>query len=169
MRKSYKIALGILLSAVLLVSLASVSFAAIDTTKARFGYGLRLRAGGATLDTVAKLLGLKPEEVRAQRLAGKTLVDIAKDKGVENEKLKDAILESRKALLQEKVKDGSITQEQADAILKQMGSRISFCLENGGGCSLGSGNGCGGMMGGGRGGMMGFGARGGWRNNTNVQ
>lgn len=173
MRKSYKIALGILLSAVLLMSLASVSFAATDTTKARFGYGLRLRAGGAPPSAGPKTLSLKPEDVRAQRLAGKTLADIAKDKGVESEKLKDAILESRKALLQERVKDGSITQEQADAILKQMEERISFCLENGGGCGLGYGHGGmmgpGGMMGYGHGGMMGFGTRGGWRNNTNVQ
>jgi len=67
MRKNYKIALGILLSAVLLVSLASVSFAAIDTTKTRSGYGLRLRAGGAPPSAGPKTLSLKPEDVRAQR------------------------------------------------------------------------------------------------------
>lgn len=179
MRKGYKIALGIFLSAILLTSLAGISFAATQTTKTGFGYGLRLRAGSVTVNAVNKLLGIKQEDVRAQRLEGKSFADIAKEKGVDVEKLKDAILESRKALLQERVKDGTLTQEQADAILKQMESHISFCLENGampGGCNMGNGRmtGPGGMMGSGGmmgygGGMMGFGTGGGWRNQTNVQ
>lgn len=159
MRRNLKIAFGILASAVLLASLVGVAMAAANTTSSQPGYGLRLRAGSTTIDAVSKLLGIKPEDVRAQRQAGKSLLDIAKEKGVDAQKLKDTMLDSRKTLLQERVKDGTLTQEQADDILKQMQERITSCLENGGGHGPGFKGG----------GMMRHGARGGCWANTNAQ
>lgn len=165
MNKSHKIALGVLLTALLLAAVVAVSFAAGKTARMGFVYGSRFGTGYGTVDTVTGALGLRLRGLPGQRIQGKTLADVAKDNGVDIEKLKESILESRKAFLEKRVEQGAITQERADAILKQTESHINFMLENGMGlgCGLGAGAGFG------PGGMMGFGARGGWWQNTEVQ
>ena len=71
---------------------------------------------GATVfcDAVAELLGLTPEELSAEREAGKSLREVAAKQGLDEEELKEALADARAEKLEQAVADGKITQEQAD-------------------------------------------------------
>lgn len=94
------------------------------------GYcGMHLgRAAGGMIGFIADLLGMKPEEVIAERQAQKSLVQIAGEKGISEQELLDKVLESRKTRIDQLVKDGRITQEQADLAVKNMTERLKVNL-----------------------------------------
>lgn len=93
-------------------------------------------------EIVANITGKSVDEVTNQRYeTRKTYGEIAYDEGVW-EDYYESMLESKKAFLDEKVADGSLTQEQADEIYSNMLERQEYCYNNGNG---------------GRGGMMGYG------------
>ena len=103
---------------------------------------------GASQD-VAKLLGLTPEELQRQLQAGKSLAAIAQEKGVTTDKLVTTILATPQARLDTLVKNGTLTQQQADQMLQTIKPHITAMIESSGGMGPG-------MMGGGFGpGMMG--------------
>jgi uncharacterized membrane protein YgcG len=109
-------------------------------------------------EILAGLTGKSVDEVTDERYeTGLTYGQIAYDEGLWEE-YNEKMLESKKAYLDEKVKDGTITQEQADTIYENMQLRQQNCAANGtGGGMMGSGfgggRGCGGgMMGSGFGG-----------------
>ncbi len=100
-------------------------------------------------EILAGLTGKSVDEVTDERYeTGLTYGQMAYDQGLWEE-YNEKILEDKKAYLDEKVKDGTITQEQADDIYENMQLRQENCAING------FGGGCGG------GGMMGFGYGGG--------
>lgn len=130
------------------------------------GLGLRLGAamrdaGGRLADIVAKLTGQDVDAVIEERTAGKSYAEIAESEGVSSDTVVDEALKVRKELLDARVKDGSITQEQADAALDRMSTRLADRIDaTDAGCT-GAGGGCGGGAGrGGMGGGMGRGAGG---------
>lgn len=109
------------------------------------GGGLGLRMGarwGGMLQTWADALGLKVEELAAAVQSGKSVADLAKEKGLTIEALVDKAIEARKAAVQQAVEAGRLTQEQADAMLQQMRERMTESLQNGT-CLPGTGNGYG--------------------------
>ena len=69
---------------------------------------------------VADLLGMTPAELLAARQSGKTVLEIAKEKGVTEQQLTDAMEKTRKDALDAAVKAGTLTQAQADAMLERM-------------------------------------------------
>lgn len=88
--------------------------------------GQALRGAGARLiDIVAGLTGLTTDEIGVKRAAGESIADIAKDEGVAVDAVVAKALEARKAVLDERVASGAMTQEQADAIYAQMSERLS--------------------------------------------
>jgi len=92
------------------------------------GSGLGYGAGAgyqSALAPVAKLLGMTVDQIHADRLAGKSLAQIAQEKGVATQALVNAMVEARKAALDARVKAGSLTQAQADAALATMKARIA--------------------------------------------
>ena len=93
-------------------------------------------------DAVTKLLGMSQEQIQTEREAGKSIVEIAQEKNINEQTLIGGMLEARKQNLQEAVTDGYLTQDQADERLEWMNERIKGQAENGGGC-FGHG-GCGG-------------------------
>lgn len=102
-------------------------------------------------EILAGLNGKSVEDVTDERYeTGLTYGQMAYDQGLWEE-YNEKMLESKKAYLDEKVKDGTITQEQADEIYENMLLRQENCAANGTGGGFG---GCGG------GGMMGFGGGG---------
>jgi len=124
-------------------------------------------------EIAAGLTGKTVEEVYSERQAGKTFGTISNDAG-KLEEFKTQMLEERKAILDERVKAGTLTQEQADTIYNTIKDNQVTCdatgsaglgMRNGAGavtgaCGLGNGQGKGtgrGMMGGGFGGGMGTG------------
>jgi len=138
------------------------------TTSSTTGLGLRLGpamrdSGGRLLDVVAKLTGQSTAEVVADRQAGKTFTAIAAEKGVSKTAVVDEALKVRTQVLDAKVKDGSITQAQADTAKANMTTRLNervdtvntTCDGTGGGQGRGQGRGMGGGMGRGAGGCGG--------------
>ena len=86
------------------------------------GCGLGFGKSWAEFDAVAEALGLTPMELFTELHSGKTLDDIATAKGVDVQKVQDAAnaarLAEQKAAIEQAVKDGTITQEQADWMLQ---------------------------------------------------
>lgn len=161
MRFSRKLLVGLLVVSISLVTVAGISFAAEDsdtgTAASAVVNGCRGFFGGAA-DELAKLLGLKSEEIVEKRNAGQSLADIAKEQGVEKDKVVDTIVDSREQFLDEKVEAGYLTEEQKNLMLERMQSRVQERVEDPavgpgagrGGCGgAGGGGGCGGAGGGG--------------------
>jgi len=67
----------------------------------------------------ATALNIKPEELRVAFVSGQSLTDLAKSKSVDIATVQKAIETARSADIDQAVKDGLLTQAQADAI-KQM-------------------------------------------------
>lgn len=159
------VALG--LTAGLVLGSVGVSYAATDSasTGPVMGAGMRMGqairdAGARLVDVVADLTGLSAEEVQAERAAGESVADIAEANGSSSEAVVSSALESRKALLDAKVADGTITQEQADLAYDRMTERLTERVstdEAGRPSWAGQGGGMGGGRGG-RGGQGGMGA-----------
>ena len=75
--------------------------------------------GQASLEAAATYLGLTEAELRTQLEAGKTLAEIAKAQGKTVDGLEKALTADTKAKLDAAVKAGTITQAQADELLKR--------------------------------------------------
>jgi hypothetical protein len=104
----------------------------------------------------AAKLGLTEQQVQEQLTAGTPMYQIALDNGIKQEDLANFMNEVHKEAFAKAVKDGVVTQAQADAMLQRMqnmfqnGTGPGNCpMHNGQGAQFGQGRG---MMGGG--GMM---------------
>src|SRR5512138_236435 len=69
---------------------------------------------------LASKLGLTEEQVEAQLASGKTMYQIALDNGIKQEDLAAFMNDIHKEAFANAVKDGVITQEQADWMLQRM-------------------------------------------------
>lgn len=115
-----------------------------------------LGAGGvayaATLtpaDIAASLTGKTVDELRVERAAGKTYGTIAKEAGKFDE-FKAQMMEQKKAVLEQRVQEGQITQEKADQIITAIEENQATCDGDGQaaigqkqGAGFGRGNGMG--------------------------
>lgn len=169
-----KLLVGILLVVLAVGAVGSISFAASNSkgdtsTAATFVNGCRGFFGGA-VDSLSKLLNLKPDQIIEKRNSGESLADIAKDQGVSQDKVVSTIIKDRKKFLDERVKAGLITKEQEKLMLDRMGTRLNERIKDptvgpGAGCGMGgAGGGYGGCGGPGACGGVGLGAQGGYRN-----
>ena len=70
--------------------------------------------GGPALDAAAGVLGLSAEELRAELRGGRSLADVAAERGVDVDDVEQAIVDAAEQRLDEAVADGRLTQEQAD-------------------------------------------------------
>jgi len=117
---------------------------------------------------LAAKLGLTEKQVEDQLAAGKPMYQIALDNGIAQEALTDFMNGVHTDAFAAAVKDGVVTQEQADFMLQRMQSRGGYgtgnCpMQNGQGGQVNPGGGYGpGMMNGNGRGMMGGGF--GWQN-----
>lgn len=80
---------------------------------------------GAMLGAAATYLGVTAAELQQQRQSGKTLEQIAKAKGKSVDGLKQAMRGSVKKALDDAVKNGKLTQAQADQALANIDQRIA--------------------------------------------
>ena len=126
---------------------------------------------------LAAKLGLTEKQVEDQLAAGKPMYQIALDNGIKQDDLASFMNDVHKEALAKAVKDGKITQQQADWMLQRMqnmyqnGYGPGNCpMHNGQGAPSGRGGGMGpGMMNGrgaGYGGGYGPGMMGGWATPT---
>ena len=115
---------------------------------------------------LASKLGLTEAQVEEQFAAGKTMYQIALDNGIKEEDLTDFLNGVHQDAFAAAVKDGVMTQDQADWMLQRMQNRGGYgagnCpMQNGQSGQFNRGGGYGpGMMNGNGGGMM----RGNWQN-----
>jgi len=77
-------------------------------------------------DIAAALTGKSVTDVNKEKVAGKTYGTIAKDAG-KLEEFQAQMLEQRKAILDQRVKDGEITQQQADDIYNAIKNKQATC------------------------------------------
>ena len=89
------------------------------------GRGMFGRGGGnrwTMFDTAAEALGLTPEELFTELHSGKSLEEIAEAQGVEMEVVQDTLhaaqVEARRQAIEQAVKDGKMSQAQADWLLE---------------------------------------------------
>ncbi|WP_027085907.1 hypothetical protein [Cohnella panacarvi] len=75
----------------------------------KIGFG-----GKVDLTAVGTALGLPADELKSSFSDGKSLADVAKEKGVDAQKVIDAVTTSLKNDINQAVKDGKLTQEEAD-------------------------------------------------------
>jgi len=107
---------------------------------------------------LAAKLGLTEEQVEDQLTAGKSMYQIALDNGIKQEAITEFMNQVHQDALAKVVKDGVVTQAQADWMLQRMQSRGGYAtgncpMQNGQGVQFNRGAGM--MNGYGRGGMMG--------------
>lgn len=118
-------------------------------------------------EIAANLTGKSVVELQQQRQAGQTYGAIANEAG-KLEEFKTQMLEQKKVILDERVKEGRLTQEQANTIYQNMQENQTNCDGTGngqarmgqnGGAGFGQGAGLGNGQGQGMGNGQGFGNR----------
>jgi hypothetical protein len=161
MDKGLKIA-GLVAAGVLLVGGAAYGGARVaqaqnpvtTTTYGFMGPGMMTRQGAdwmldyhdQMITSLAGALGMSVDDLNKELQSGKTLAQIAQEKNISTDKLQEAMLKAQSDVLAQAVKDGKLTQAQADQMLALMKQNTGM------GWGFGYG---------GRGGMMnGFGGRG---------
>lgn len=98
-------------------------------------------SGKTPADIVAKLTGRSVEDVIQERMdTGKTYGRIAKDSGKLNE-FKNQCLELKVKILKENVKDGLLSQAEADSIIAAIKANQALCDGSGYGCGKNQGYG----------------------------
>jgi polyhydroxyalkanoate synthesis regulator phasin len=94
-----------------------------------FGFGPGLKPGGALfeakLGAAADYLGLTEAQLLDELQDGKTLAEVAKAHGKTADGLIQAMYDSAKKQLDQAVKDGKLTQSQADEIAGDLKARIT--------------------------------------------
>ena len=87
------------------------------------GWGIGRGMGDLVeLEAAAKALGMTADELKTQLWGGKTLADLAEEKGVDLADVQAAVQAAQEAALRENIEqavaDGTITQEHADWLLE---------------------------------------------------
>jgi hypothetical protein len=93
--------------------------------------------GGASLTTIATALGVAEADLRTELQAGKSIADVASEKGVALQTVVDAVIAGQTTALSQAVANGRITQAQADAMLAQARANLPNLLELKGGFAFG--------------------------------
>ncbi len=83
------------------------------------------------LTAIAEALGLTADELKAQLKEGKSLADVAGDKGIDVQKLVDAQKTAIEKRVGEALQAGEITQEQADKRLAEAGEQAERIVNGG--------------------------------------
>lgn len=105
---------------------------------------------GAGLEDAAEVLGMTVEELMAAKAGGKTVAEIAAEKGISRETLIERIMALREERLADLVALGKISQEQAARILEAVELNVEAMVDRscGGQAYCGTGSGCSGRAGG---------------------
>lgn len=91
--------------------------------------GGREHRGGQPLAEAAKVLGVTVAELRTALGSGKSLADVASSKGISKATLISKLLAAAKAHLAAEVKEGDLTQAQADKRLALLKDRIADLVD----------------------------------------
>ncbi len=163
-----KFSISLILVAVIAVVLGTAVFVSAQAPTPQpnapgYGNGRGMRGGGmmaademdgplhdAMMAVFAQKLGVSVADLETRMKNGETMAQIATTKGLTTEQFTALMTDARSQAIDQAVKAGTLTQEQADW-MKQRGAGQMGGMMNG----QGQGQGRGQMMGGGRGGMRG--------------
>jgi polyhydroxyalkanoate synthesis regulator phasin len=95
------------------------------------GRGGGMGRGGMGLDAAATALGVTADELRTELSSGKTIAQVASDKGVDVQTVINAMAAQAKTHLDEEVASGEHTQAEADQKLADLTQRITDSVNNG--------------------------------------
>ena len=95
-----------------------------------FAWGRVQRGWDVAMEAIADLLGMTPQQILNARIEGKTLAEIAKEQGVSEQQLIDAIVAAQVKRIEWALKDGTITQEQADWLIARAKAMAPFKITN---------------------------------------
>jgi hypothetical protein len=111
----------------------------LTTPGTGYGPGMGMGAGGmlgrgapawaGEPEEVEALLGMTDEQIHADRLAGKSLAQIAASKNVSEDKLISTMVEAKKVDLAKLVAAGKLTQAQMDAMVQNMQTQVKTMVE----------------------------------------
>jgi hypothetical protein len=127
MRKYLKVAgIATLIAVVGLLAVAGFALAQgpTPTPHGWFGPGFGLMGGGnwSTFDAAAQALGLTPDQLFSELHSGKSLADIASEKGVDLQTVQNVVATARqdamRQAIEQAVTDGKISRAQADWMLQ---------------------------------------------------
>jgi hypothetical protein len=100
-------------------------------------------------NALGEKFGLASDELTAEVTSGKTIAQIAQEKGISRADLVATLEAAHQKSMAQAVTDGALTQAQADSVTVQMAGRYEWMLDNmGQGRLLGGQYGAGRMMGG---------------------
>lgn len=129
------VAVALLVGLMLVASAASAQGPGSGPQGGGHGHGMHGGMGhgqGGPQDSLvaiaAKTLGMDQAALVSALNSGKTIADVAKDKGVALDKIVDAVVADRAERLKSAVAAGRMTQAQADALLAQMKTNITARL-----------------------------------------
>ena len=95
------------------------------------GLGHRGPGGrGLHLEAAAEALGVPVEELRTAAEAGRSLADVAQEKGVSTDALVDALVKAQQDHLAAAVSSGRLTQAEADEKAADLQARITERLDD---------------------------------------
>jgi predicted DNA-binding protein (UPF0251 family) len=86
----------------------------------RGGFEFKGWFGPGAYDAAAKALGMTTQDLMTELQSGKSLADVATEKGVDQATLKTAIVDAIKANIDSAVTNGRLTQQQADQLKSQV-------------------------------------------------
>lgn len=81
-----------------------------------------------TYDDIAMRLGMTTQDLYNYMASGKSLAQIAAEKGITEQQLIDGIMASRRAAYDQAVREGYMTQAQAEAMLEDMTNNLKMMV-----------------------------------------
>ena len=85
--------------------------------------------GGPGASAAAAAIGISESDLAGALRAGKSMAEVAKDKGVDEQKVIDALVAERKARLEADVANGRLTRAEADAKLAELPAKAKLDVE----------------------------------------
>ncbi|MBI2861405.1 MAG: hypothetical protein HYX89_01150 [Chloroflexi bacterium] len=98
-----------------------------------------------TVQIAAQTLGMSVDDLQAQLQQGKSIADVAKEKGVDPQRIIDARVAKARDNVNQMVKDGKLTQAQADQAIQNLPDQVKRQVEAKG-TGVAAPRGLGGMM-----------------------
>ena len=132
--KSRKLILGLAMA--ITIGLGVTAYAANTDTTTSAGHshqrvGLARVTGVKGSDYVEAVLknklGMTDTEITAGFNSGKTMYDLAKEKGMTEDEFKSALLEERNKAIDKAVADGTITNEEGDSMKETLENNMDTC------------------------------------------
>ncbi|MEF3244837.1 MAG: hypothetical protein K6343_02485 [Caldisericaceae bacterium] len=107
----------------------TAQFKARSRVKQAFKRGFRLGVEYGINQDVANFLGITLDQLRSEVKSGKTLAAIATEHGKTEQELIDFIVAKEKAILDDALKTGKITQDRYNAMIANLEARVKERVE----------------------------------------